>query len=149
MGNANYNCTFTVKNTPQEVSDSICNVNEWWGNTEGGTTRQNDEFIYRVGTTWVEFKITEMIPGKRIVWQATDCELPWLKDKKEWKGTSVTFDISTANGETQVSMTHVGLTPQVECYEDCKAGWNHFAGNSLKNLITTGKGILDKQKVVQ
>jgi len=149
MENTNYNCTFTVKNSQQEVSDNICKVNEWWGNAEGNTTKLNDEFIYRVGITWVKFKIVEMIPGKHIVWQATDCELPWLKDHKEWKGTKVVFDIRPVNEGAQLSMTHEGLTPQVECYENCKMGWNHFAGNSFKSLITTGKGILEKSKEKQ
>jgi hypothetical protein len=94
-----------------------------------------------VGDTWVNFKITEMIPDKKVVWYATDCDLPWLKDRKEWKGTSVQFDIAEIPGGTQMSMTHVGLTPQVECYANCKKGWDFYAGSSLLQLITEGKGM--------
>ena len=129
--------------------DSICKVNDWWGNAEGETTKTGDEFVYRVGTTWVRFRIAEIIPAKRIVWQTVDCDLPWLQDRKEWNGTSVAFDISPVTEGAQLNMTHHGLTPEKECYENCKLGWNHFAGNSLKSLITTGVGMLDKPKEKQ
>lgn len=141
MENTNFNYTFTVQQTPGEVYNSICQANDWWGNVEGSTTRLNDEFTYKVGTTWVHFKVTALTPGKKVVWSATDCELPWLKDKKEWKDTSVQFDIAETPEGTKMSMTHVGLTPQVECFEDCKKGWTFYAGDSLKSLITKGKGM--------
>jgi len=75
MENTSYNCTFTVPNTLQEVYQSICNVNGWWGHAKGNTHKQDDEFTYQVNDTWVNFKITEMIPGKKIVWSVTDCHL--------------------------------------------------------------------------
>ena len=38
-------------------------------------------------------------------------------------------------------MTHVGLTPDKECYEDCNKGWSFYVGESLRKLITEGKGL--------
>jgi hypothetical protein len=38
-------------------------------------------------------------------------------------------------------MTHIGLVPGVECYEDCKKGWNFYVGESLFRWMTEGKGL--------
>ncbi len=44
---------------------------------------------------------------------------------------------------TQLSFTHIGLTPGVECYAQCEKGWNYFIGISLFKLITEGAGVPD------
>jgi hypothetical protein len=49
------------------------------------------------------------------------------------------FDISSTNEGTLVSVTHVGLVPEIECYEQCKKGWNFYV-ESLRKLMTEGKG---------
>ncbi|MGI8951554.1 MAG: hypothetical protein ACR2FN_08215 [Chitinophagaceae bacterium] len=36
--------------------------------------------------------------------------------------------------------THAGLTPQYECYDICRDSWSNYIQNSLRSLITTGKG---------
>jgi hypothetical protein len=63
-----------------------------------------------------------------------------VKDTSEWDGSTVVFEIS-ANGEkTELGFTHVGLTQEGECYEDCSTAWSFYVNNSLRNLITTGIG---------
>ena len=84
-----------------------------------------------------------MVPGKKIVWLVTDCNLTWLKDIKEWNGTRIEWKVSTVNNLTQISMTHVGLVPGIECYNDCEKGWNFHIGTSLFKLITEGVGMPD------
>ncbi|HEY4195645.1 MAG TPA: hypothetical protein VGM63_08915 [Mucilaginibacter sp.] len=55
-------------------------------NVEGASEKLNDVFTVRFdGGTFVIFKVTESIPGEKIAWLVTDCYLPWLKDKTEWK----------------------------------------------------------------
>ncbi len=89
----------------------------------------------------MNFKITESIPGKKIAWHVTDCYLHWLNDKTEWNGTTVVFDISPWGDGAKVTMTHMGLVPEVECFEACEAGWNeHFKG-SLFKLLTEHAGV--------
>lgn len=65
----------------------------------------------------------------------------WLSNKTEWNGTTVQFEITTIGEQTQITITHIGLIPELECFEACQAGWNeHFKGSLLK-LITEHAGV--------
>ena len=66
-----------------------------------------------------------------------------MKDKKEWKGTKMSFEISVQNNETQIHFTHIGLVPEVECFTDCTAGWRHYITKSLFKLLTEQEGLPD------
>ena len=63
-----------------------------------------------------------------------------MKDREEWKGTELVFEIKTTDEGTQLTFTHIGLTPQVECFAQCEKGWDFFIGTSLHQLITLGVG---------
>lgn len=93
----------------------------------------------------MDFKIREVVPGKNVVWQVTDCNLHWINDKKEWKETSVVWEASPVNGATRVKMTHVGLVPGVECYANCKEGWDFSVGKSLWKLLNENIGLPDQK----
>ena len=141
MKSENYHCSITVNITPDEAFRGICKVTEWWGKKiEGKTEKLNDVFTYHPNDTWVNFTITESIPGKKIVWHVTDCFLHWQKDKTEWKNTDVVFEIAGKGDSTQIDFTHIGLVPEVECYAGCVKGWDQYFKDSLFKLLTTGTG---------
>ena len=123
--------------------ENICQPSAWWvGNTEGEAKKSGDVFtVHFSETSFVTFRLGEVIPDKKIVWHVADCYLPHLNDKKEWNGTDIVWEISSGNGSTRIDMTHVGLVPEVECYEQCETGWNHYIKESLFKLITEGKGL--------
>jgi hypothetical protein len=54
-------------------------------------------------------------------------------------------NLSSADGQTRVTMTHLGLLPGIECYNDCSTGWNFYVGQSLLQLLTGGKGLPDQR----
>jgi len=70
----------------------------------------------------------------------TDSNLNFVKDKDEWTGTKIIFEISEINNKTQLRFTHQGLVPQFECFGDCSNAWSMLIHDSLMSLITTGKG---------
>ncbi len=131
-----------VDQTPEEVFNAVNNVRGWWqGEIEGGTTKQGDEFIYRMKEFhFSKQKVVELIPGKKIVWLVTESQLNFTRDKSEWTGTTISFDISEINNKTQLRFTHQGLVPKIECYGDCSNAWSQLIQQSLFSLITTGKG---------
>jgi len=142
MKQEHYHKSIIVNGTPAEAFERICEVNGWWAkNLEGNTEQLNDVFTVRFGTTFVTFSITEAVPGKRIVWLVTDCYLPWLKnDKTEWNGTRVIFSIDPVAEGTRIDFTHEGLTPQAECYENCRVGWDCHLEKGLQSLVNIGVG---------
>ncbi len=85
-------------------------------------------------------KITELVPGKKVVWHVSDAQLNFVKNKTEWNGTEVVFEITRKGGKTELRFTHVGLVPAFECYGDCSGAWGFYINDSLRSLITTGKG---------
>ena len=133
-----FTTTFTVDASPQQVFDTINDVRAWWiGDIDGETVNVGDVFTYRHEPQHRSVqRITESIPGKRIVWHVDDAELTFIEDRTEWIGTEITFDITERDGKTEVRFSHVGLTPGVECYEACSNAWGSYVNGSLKKLIT-------------
>ena len=144
MNAQNFTTTFTVDQTPQEAFAAINNVRGWWsGEIEGGTGKLGDEFTYRYQDLhYSKQKLTELIPGKKVVWLVSDARLNFTKDRTEWTGTEITFEISEKGGKTQIRFTHLGLVPEAECFDACSNAWGFYIGGSLRSLIATGKAKL-------
>ncbi len=138
----NFHTTIKVNATLEEASKKINQVNKWWAKkVKGDTENLHDKFTVDFGSTWVDFQITELLPNKKVVWKVLDCNLEWIKNKKEWNGTEVIFEISENKNVTQIEFTHLGLIPLFECYQDCKVGWTEHVTESLVMFINEGKGM--------
>jgi hypothetical protein len=142
MTTTDFTTTLLVDQTPEEVLNAINNVRGWWSeNIDGGTDKLNDEFIYTYKDVhYCKIKLVELIPDQKVVWLVLDNYFKFTEDKSEWKGTKIVFDISQKDNQTEIIFTHEGLVPQYECYEICREAWTNYIQDSLRNLITTGKG---------
>ncbi len=145
MSSQDYHATISAKAPAGEVLRKIGRVSEWWTTGfEGNSLNEGDTFTVRFGKTFVDFRISRVVPDKKMVWEVVDCNLDWIKNKKEWKGTRIVWEVSTRDGTAEVGMTHVGLFPGAECYKDCKIGWDGYIQQSLFKFLTEGKGLPDK-----
>jgi hypothetical protein len=142
MTDQSFTTTFMVDQFPDEVFAAINDVRGWWsGEIEGDTDRLGGEFTYRYEDIHRSTqKITELVPGNRVVWHVTDAYLSFIKDTDEWTGTDIVFDIAEKDDRTEVRFTHVGLVPEVECYDRCTPAWSFYIAESLHNLIASGQG---------
>ncbi|MFV8324929.1 SRPBCC family protein [Flavobacterium sp. ZS1P14] len=142
MDNQDFTATLLVDQTPEEVFNAINNVRGWWSEEiEGNTDQLNDEFTYHYKDIHrCQMKLIEVIPNKKIVWFVINNYFKFTKDKSEWTGTKISFEISKKDSQTQIRFTHLGLVPEYECYDICSDAWNNYIHNSLRSLITTGKG---------
>ena len=148
MKKQDYTATILVKATANEAFKSINNVAAWWTeNVEGSSEKLNDVLIIHFGETFVTIKIVESVPDKKVVWNVTDCYLPWLADKQEWTNTRIVFELSAEGDSTSIQFTHVGLEPQVECYDGCVKGWDQYFKGSLAKLINEGKGLPQRKEM--
>jgi uncharacterized protein YndB with AHSA1/START domain len=138
-----FTASFTVDQSPEEVFNAINDVRAWWsGEIDGRTDQLGAEFTYRYKDVHRSTqKITELVPGKRVVWHVAEASLNFVKDKDEWNGTDIVFEITATQGKTELRFTHVGLVPAFECYGGCSGAWGFYVGESLRSLITTGKGV--------
>jgi hypothetical protein len=140
-----YHCSITANISPADAFEKISCVNEWWAqNFEGSAKNLDDVFTVRFGTTSVTFKITEAVQAKKVAWHVIDCYLPWLNNKTEWTDTTVVFEVSGQGNSTTIDMTHIGLSPEVECYTACEKGWDGHIKESLFKLMTEGQGMPQK-----
>jgi hypothetical protein len=142
MKKQNFTTTISVDQSPEKAFAAINNVRGWWsGEIEGDTDKLGAEFTYRYKDVHrSKQKITEFVPGKKIVWHVLDSHLSFVKDKSEWNDTDIVFDICEEQGKTEVRFTHLGLVPQYECYGSRSNAWGSYINGSLRGLITTGKG---------
>lgn len=141
MKNDGFTTSFTVAQTLNEVFTAINNVRGWWsGEITGQASKLGAEFTYgNKDMHKTTQRVTEFVPGKKVVWHVTDAELTFVKNKTEWIGTDIVFEIARKNGKTELQFTHVGLVPAFECYGGCSGAWGSLVDGNLRSLITTGK----------
>jgi len=142
MKTEDFATSFTVDQSPAEVMKAIGNVRGWWSEAIDGRTDQlGAEFEFHSGSVHRSTqKITEWVPGKRVVWHVVESRINFVEDKAEWTGTDIVFEIARKGGQTELRFTHVGLVPAIECYGECSGAWGFYVNDSLRSLITTGKG---------
>ena len=142
MNTNDYTTAFTVEQSPEEVFAAINNVRGWWAEEINGSTDElGAEFVFQHQDIHRSAqKITEFTPNKRVAWHVTDSRLNFAKDKHEWTGTDIVFEIRKKNDKTELRFTHVGLVPAFECYGGCSGAWGFLINESLRSLIATGKG---------
>ncbi len=142
MNKQNFTVSILVEATPEAVFAAVNDVRGWWSGTiEGRTDKLGAEFDYRYKDIHRSTQtITEFVPNKKIVWRVSKSHLQFVKDKAEWDGTEIVFEIGKKNGRTELRFTHVGLLPEVECYGDCSGAWGFLMNDSLRGLIESGRG---------
>ena len=142
MDATDFTTTLIVDHSPKEVFKAITNVRGWWSEEiEGNTAKLDDEFNYHYEDIHrCKIKLIEVIPNQKIVWLVEENYFKFTEDETEWTGTKPTFEIVRINDKTEVHFTHFGLVPEYECFDICRDSWTNYIQNSLRKLITTGKG---------
>jgi uncharacterized protein YndB with AHSA1/START domain len=118
---------------------SAAGVSRWWGPTEGDAA-VGGTLVTTFGEHGVNaMRVLEAGPA-RVVWEpvAVEGTTP-TGHTHEWLGTTVEIDLAPADGGTELRFRHVGLTPQLECWESCAAGWTYFMA-SFQTFAATGTG---------
>lgn len=142
LDNKSFTTAIVVDQSPEEVFNAIKNVQGWWSEEiEGASSQRNDEFAYHYRDIHTcRIKLVEVIPNQKVAWLVKENYFNFIKDKSEWVGTKIIFEISKMNTQTQLTFTHLGLVPTYECYEICHEAWTNYITRSLHKLITAGKG---------
>ena len=118
---------------------SAAGVSRWWGPTEGDGA-VGGTLVTSFGDNGVNaMRVLEAGPD-RVVWEpvAAPGTTP-TGHTQEWLGTRVEIDIVPAGSGTELRFRHAGLTPRLECWDACFAGWTYFMA-SIEALAATGTG---------
>jgi hypothetical protein len=141
MGATNFTTTLRVDQIPAAVFNAVNQPQNWWsGEIKGSSAKLNDEFTYR----YKEFhlsrqRIVEMIPDQKVVWLVTDSQINYTEDINEWTGTKISFEVTEKDGKTELRFSHIGLIPEIECFDSCSGAWTQLIQEGLFSLITKGK----------
>ncbi len=148
MRGRDFTTTLVVDRTPKEAFDAINNVRGWWSEEiQGSTDSLGGEFTYHyLDVHRCKMMVMEFVPEKKVVWHVLDNYFSFTKDRNEWKGTTISFDISRKGDMTEVRFTHRGLVPAYECYDVCSDAWSTYISGSLGSLITKGKGYPNRKE---
>lgn len=142
MTKENFTTTITVDTNAADVFKAINNVRGWWSEEIDGITDQlNAEWDYHYQDVHrCKMKVIELVPNQKVVWLVVDNHFSFTKDKSEWIGNRIVFDIESLKGKTKVAFTQEGLVSEYECYDICQNAWRTYVEKSLVSLISTGKG---------
>jgi hypothetical protein len=137
-----FTTTLLVGQTAEEAFQAIINPRGWWSEEiEGSTDKLNDEFTYHYKDVHnCRMKLIEVIPNEKVAWLVMSNYFKFTKDKSEWTGTKIIFEISEKDNKTQIHFTHPCLVPEYECFDICSNAWSKYISQSLWGLITKGKG---------
>jgi hypothetical protein len=139
MKDQSFNIDIGFDAPPDVVFECIKDIPAWWTTDfDGSTANLHDEFvIHHPGSHCSKQKLIENIPGKKIVWLVTEGRLDWLeKDKAEWTGTRMVFELAPQGDKTLLHFTHEGLVPEKECYIRCSEGWTMVIMKRLVEYVS-------------
>jgi uncharacterized protein YndB with AHSA1/START domain len=115
-------------------------ITDWWGPTTGSAEVE--------GTFEVSFAEHEQVIVLHVE-PAEEGKVVWTVEETprtpEWVGTTIVFDVTASGDGTALHFRHHGLTPQLECFDMCHAGWTHYL-SSLVSYADTGQGQPSRNK---
>lgn len=140
-----FECDLLLSSPPPKVYKALTTqygIQSWWTKSCEVGTAVGEQITIRFGHTFKVMRIEALSLDTEVRWNVIDAHLvvPGLIRTTEWIGSTIAFQLMPQpNGITRLHLEHIGLTPEVECYEICSQGWRQFLG-SLKSYVETGKG---------
>ncbi len=111
-------------------------ISRWWTAVNRSERRGDEVQLFMGGDAPAVVVTIDHAPGtSEVTWSVTDC--PVMAD---WVGTRPSFSVrQNRDGTSSIEFRHVGLRPELPCFDQCRAGWNHFMP-SLHQFLETGAG---------
>lgn len=132
----------TVGRTPAEAFAAVIDPRAWWSEEIAGSPGEpGAEFTYRFAEVHrCRFRVTELLPGRRVAWHVVESYFDFTADPAEWTGTTIELDVAPDPAGARIRLTHRGLSAAHECYDVCSTSWAFYVGTSLRELLETGTG---------
>lgn len=121
-----YCATIKTTATAAEAARRIYDDLEGWWAVR--TERSTNGFTVRFNNSHASFEIDAGGTVEAFSWTCTDAHMiiEDVPDAREWVGTRLLWSVVRKEQGCTVSMTHEGLGPQIDCFDICTRGWQHF-----------------------
>jgi uncharacterized protein YndB with AHSA1/START domain len=137
--NADFASTLSFAAPPNAVFDaltSLSGLSSWWTPAHG-SGQAGGELTFVFGDDRVVMWVDEAARPSAVRWTVTAMSFASLQD---WEGTTISFAVSPDDhGGTRLQFQHVGLTPQLECFDTCSSGWRQCLA-TLVSFVDCGTG---------
>jgi uncharacterized protein YndB with AHSA1/START domain len=136
---SDYERAIRIAATPRKVFETLTDVTEfagWWAPATGSARDGGELRIFFEGIPQpLLLQVKAAAPASGLAWHVTACDF-----MPDWAGTTIRITIDpAADGGCDTTLRHEGLTPRLECYDMCRAGWDQYVP-SLRDYIETGTG---------
>ncbi|HEX5407116.1 MAG TPA: SRPBCC domain-containing protein [Pseudonocardiaceae bacterium] len=134
-----YQQAIRVQAAPDVLFDALTTLDGlagWWTDVTGSGSEGGElKFFFSFPQPCV-MRVDEATRPTVVRWTVTSCD--FLPD---WVGTRPMFRIvDVVGGASELRFRHHGLTAELDCIQDCTAGWNHFL-TSLRRYVESGRGM--------
>ena len=128
----------TINAPPESVYEAITTqvgLTAWWTRDTQALAKVGSVacFAFNKRAVLFRMKIAQLAPHIRVRWQC-------LGDNSEWKGTSLTFDLTPTSDGTVVRFAHRGWKSTQGILAMCSYDWANYL-RSLKAYVETGQGM--------
>ena len=136
---ADYQKTLRVKANPGALFDALTTISgltAWWTRATGSGDAGGELTFFFDSPEPLLMHVDQATRPTSVQWTVNDCS--FLPD---WVGTRPTFTIAPVDGDaSELQFRHHGLTPELDCIEQCTRSWDHFL-ESLREYVEVGRGM--------
>lgn len=147
MTTANYSRSISVSASPKAAYHALTQgIEHWWTRPDQPITKVGDraKFSFPPGKSYWSFEAVALVPGERVEMVCVEAlhlhEGQPPEIEQEWLGTKVIWQIRREGDKTAITLEHIGLNPQLLCFDICRQGWDFFFAGSLKEYLDSGTG---------
>ncbi len=119
---------------------SVDGLSRWWTTDTSGDADVGGVLAFRFVDGGFDMEVVELDDDRHVGWRVVD-------GPPEWIGTTVTFDLDRADGQTIVLFSHRGWEEPGEFMHHCSTKWATYL-MSLKSVVETGTGSPSPHDVV-
>ena len=140
-----YHQALAIEAPPDTVYHALATpegIRGWWTQDCEADTAVGGNIRLRFGATQKTLRIECLDPGHEVRWLCTEAYIAaaQLARQDEWVGTQMVFRLTPhGDGRARLDFEHVGLTPDLHCYDLCNHGWRYFL-HSLSRFAETDRG---------
>jgi uncharacterized protein YndB with AHSA1/START domain len=122
--------------SPERVYEALATregLSGWWTRDVRGESEVGEQLAFYFGGTEpaATMEVTALEPGRQVAWRC-------VAGAQEWVGTTFTFDLHDADGETAVVFTNAGWREPTEFIHHCSTKWAYFL-LTLRDGLQGGK----------